>query len=661
MIPQLGNALILAGLAAAAGGTVVGFAAGFNRSLQGWRYARQLAYAFSACFILATVTMWYALLSHDFSVKYVANVGSLSTPTWVTFVSLWSSLEGSILFWGFILGIYVISCLVSNGERNHETMPFATGVFCTVGTFFGLLLAGPANPFLPSPATLATDGPGPNPLLQNHILMVVHPPSLYLGYVGATIPFGLAVGALIRGQLGATQMTPLRNWILIPWTFQTVGIVLGGWWAYEVLGWGGYWAWDPVENASLLPWLTATAALHAIMLPGRRGSLKGWTLTLVVATFLLTLLGTFMTRSGVFNSVHSFSQSEIGPTFLVFIGLVLIGSIVLLALRVDRIEGEGAVRRAVSREGAFLVNNLLFVGLTFNVLIGTTFPLITEAIKGTKLSVGEPYFDRVAVPIGVAILFLMGVGPSLPWGAGGGTQVQRQLLAPLFGATAGVVIGLALGMRDPWPLATLACAGFAGQVTLRELWLPIQTRLVDHKEPFGTALSRAWSRNRRRFGGYTVHAGIILMIVAIAMSSAYRVDAQAVLKVGGSTEFEGYTLTYTGPKVVKESNRTRRVALIQVEGHGKSFVMEPALNSYPGMMTPIGTPAVKTGLSHDLYLSLMNLSEDSAGIHCYHTPLMGWLWGGAGIVLLGSLVAGWPARKLQASGAPEALAAGASA
>jgi cytochrome c-type biogenesis protein CcmF len=642
---ELGNALVLAGLACAAAGMVTGFSAGFSRSLEGWRMARRFAYGFCACMILATGAMWYALITHDFSVKYVTQVGSLATPLWIDIVSLWSSLEGSILFWGFVLSLYIIGCLTSNGDKNHETMPFATGVFCAVGTFFALLLAGPANPFLPSPSPVPLDGPGPNPLLQNHILMVIHPPALYLGYVGMTIPFGLAVGALLRGQLGATQMAPLRNWLLIPWTFLTAGIVLGGWWAYEVLGWGGYWAWDPVENASLLPWLTATAALHAMMLPGRRGSMKGWTLSLVVATFLLTLLGTFMTRSGVFNSVHSFSQSDIGPTFLVFIAINLLACVVLLAMRVDRIEGEGAVKAVVSREAAFLVNNLLFVVLTFTVLIGTTFPLITEAIKGTKLSVGQPYFNQMAVPTGVVILFLMGVGPSLPWGRPSGEQIRKLFIPPALTAIAALAIGLSLGLREPWPLATLACAGFSAYVTLRELIHPITARMADYREPFPQALPRAFFRNRRRFGGYIVHGGIIVMILAIAMSSAYRVDKQVTLKPGESAEFQGYTLTYQGPRFEEQPNRSLTIGDVQVTKGGSSFLLSPALTTYPRMGSPIGTPAVRTGATHDLYLSLMNLSREEAGIHAYYTPGVGWLWAGAGIVLLGSLIAGWPGRR----------------
>src|SRR4029079_11316276 len=323
---------------------------------------------------------------------------------------------------------------------------------------FALLIAGPAQPFS-TVSPVPADGPGPNPLLQNHVLMIIPPPCLYLGYVGMTIPFGLACGALLSGRLGRDQLLALRQWLLLPWIFLTMAIVLGGWWAYEVLGWGGYWAWDPVENASFMPWLTATAALHSALLTERRGVLKAWTATLVLATFLLVILGTFMTRSGVFNSVHSFTQSAIGPTILIFLAATLIFSVALLAMRIDKLEAEGSLDAGVTREGMFLFNNLLFVVLTFTVLIGTVFPLVVEAIRNKQMSVGRPYFDSMVVPIGALLLFLLGVGPALPWGRASAGQIRKALLPPIAGAVVLLFAGLAFGARNPWTLVTLAFGG----------------------------------------------------------------------------------------------------------------------------------------------------------------------------------------------------------
>lgn len=646
---HLGDALILLSLACGVVGAIVGVAAGQSGTDAGLQWTRRLAYAYAASMIAAVVVMEVSLLRHDFSVRYVAKVGSLTSPTWVTIVSLWSSLEGSILFWGLILSVYLAVFTYATRRIHPESVPWALAPILGVGAFFAFLMAGPANPFSPSPSPIPTSGPGPNPLLQNHLLMVIHPPMLYLGYVGMTIPFGVAVAGLVRGQLGPAWLTVLRRALLVPWIFLTIGITLGGWWAYDVLGWGGYWAWDPVENASFLPWLTATAALHAAMLPHRKGALKAWTLTLVLASFLLTLLGTFMTRSGVFNSVHSFSQSDIGPTFLGFIAVVLIGSVVLLAARVDRLEGEGAVPAPVSRESAFLLNNLLFVALTFTVLVGTTFPLLAEAVKGVKLSVGEPYFNRMAVPIGVSILFLMGVGPALPWGEADWAKLKASLLPPvLTGATFGGV-AWASGVREFWPLATLVAAGFSSEVTVRELVHPVRVRMREHGENVATAFRRAFARGRRRFGGYTVHFGIIVMIVAIAMSSAYKVDVEVTAKAGDTIAFQDHIFVFGSTQVVEESNRTRRIANIVVDG---TFTMQPALHDYPMSMTPIGSPAVHSTLRDDLYVSLMSISADgqTVGLHLFRTPLVAWIWLGAGIVVLGGLMAVIPTRRFAESG-----------
>src|SRR3954469_8931894 len=476
MIPSLGRLLVLLSLLVSTIGAVLGYAAGWEKSPVGLKWARRFAFAFAALMAAATFVMEYALITHDFSVGYVEHVGSRDVPLWVTIVSLWSSLEGSILFWGFILGIYIAAATWLTRNEHLDYMAYAIGTWLFSGAFFSYLIAAPANPFV-KVAIPPLDGPGPNPLLQNHVLMIIHPPFLYLGYVGMTIPFGFATAALMRGRLGQAFLRPLRNSLMVPWIFLTIAIMLGGWWAYEVLGWGGYWAWDPVENASLLPWLTATAALHSAIVMERRGILKGWTVTLVQASFLLTILGTFMTRSGVFNSVHSFTQSSIGPTILVFLAAIILGSVLLLALRIDLLEAEGRIESAVSREGMFLVNNLIFVLLTFTVLIGTCFPLIVEAIQGKQMSVGRPYFDAMVVPVGTALLFLLGVGPALPWGKASKKEIQRSLLPPLITGVIVMAIGFGFGVRNPWTVLTLAFGGYAAQVTLGQMWLPVVQRI----------------------------------------------------------------------------------------------------------------------------------------------------------------------------------------
>jgi cytochrome c-type biogenesis protein CcmF len=474
-----------------------------------------------------------------------------------------------------------------------------------------------------------------------------------------TIPFGFASAALLRGRLGAAFLRPIRASLLLPWCFLTIAIMLGGWWAYEVLGWGGYWAWDPVENASLLPWLTATAALHSAIVMERRGVLKGWTVTLVQASFLLTVLGTFMTRSGVFNSVHSFTQSAIGPTILVFLAVALLFSIVLLSLRIDSLESEGRIDGAVSREGMFLVNNLLFVLLTFTILIGTVFPLIVEAFKGKQMSVGRPYFDAMVVPIGTALLFLLGVGPALPWGRAKQGQALRALVPP---AAAGLVVagaGFALGVSNVWTLITLFFGGYAAHVTMAEMWSPVAARMK-RGESVGTAVMQAQvRRGRRRFGSYVVHAGAVITIVAIAVSSTMRTTREVQLDKGQSAKVGAYTMTFLGVEERQEPHRASTIARFAVAKNGKTFTLAPRMSHYPTMREPVGSPDVHSTLAGDFYISLMNvdLASQRAGVSVYQTPMIGWIWISVILMGIGGLIALIPPRtpRVILSGAKDPL------
>lgn len=660
MIAATGRILILLSLLAASAGSMVAFAAGARQSVSGWRWARGFAYAFAAFMTAANLLMVYALLSHDFSVSYVAQVGSRSLPVWVTIVSLWSSLEGSILFWGLVLAAYIGAATWRHRDEHPEYMPYAIGVWLACAAFFSFLIAGPAQPFMTIPNP-AADGPGPNPLLQNHVLMAIHPPFLYLGYVGMTIPFGLASAALMAGRFGHAFLRPLRTWLLLPWIFLTIAVVLGGWWAYEVLGWGGYWAWDPVENASFLPWLTATAALHSAIVMERKGILKGWTATLVMSTFLLTILGTFMTRSGVFNSVHSFTQSSIGPTILVFLAIGLVWSVVLLATRIDKLVPEGSIEDPKSREGAFLINNMLFVLFTFTVLIGTVFPLIVEAVQDVQMSVGRPYFDRMAVPIGVALLFLMGVGPALPWGRTTPSQMRSALTAPLIGAVVLLLIGFAVGVRNPWTLVTLFFGGYTAQVTFQQILGPIRQRMKMNDESPGTAFVQSQLvRGRRRFGAYIAHGGAVIIFISIAVSSTMQKSEQAQLRAGEQARIGSYTVTFQRAEVRREEHRQSTIAHVAVSRNGRTLSpMGPRMNLYDSQREPIGTPDVKTRLTEDLYLSIMNIDpgSQSVGLLMMINPMVGWIWIATGMMGLGGLVALIPTRRRREAAARADLVA----
>ena len=448
-------------------------------------------------------------------------------------------------------------------RRGHEDyLAYTLATMMAVGLFFSFLIAGPANPFAPTPAPIPTDGPGPNPLLQNHVLMIIHPPMLYLGYVGMTVPFAMAVAALLRGQLGPTWLQPLRNWLLVPTAFLTVGIMLGGWWSYEVLGWGGYWAWDPVENASFLPWLTAIAAVHSAIVLERKGTLKAWTVVLVLITFLLTILGTFLTRSGVVNSVHSFTQSPIGPAFLAFLGLALVFVVALLTLRIDKLAGAPGRETLIAREGAFFVNNLLLVALMFTVLIGTLHPIFAESVRGIKVSVGAPYFNRMAVPLFLSLLLLVGVGPALPWGTADRRKLRRALLVPLPAAAAAATLGWALGARGGGVLLTCAFAGYALWVTADQGLRPARQR-VKKGDGIGSAATTSLLRAPRRIGAYVVHFGVIVVFVAVAVSSAFQSEREARLAPGDELELEGYTLALRG------RGQRRAAAPLRAAGRGR--------------------------------------------------------------------------------------------
>jgi cytochrome c-type biogenesis protein CcmF len=641
MISIIGQSMILVALISAGAGSILAFISAKKDSAEGTNWARRAAQLFSILLIAANFLMVYALLAPDFSVGYVAKVGSTTVPTWVAVVSLWSSLEGSILFWGAMLGVYVLVSVRDLGDHHPEHLPYFLGVLLACGVFFTFLLAGPANPFTSVPNPL-TEGPGPNPLLQNHILMIIHPPMLYGGYVGMTVPFALAMAALLAGNLGADFVPRLRRWLMIPWIFLTGGIVLGGWWAYEVLGWGGYWDWDPVENASFFPWLTATAALHSVIVVKRRGTLKIWSVTLILATFLLTILGTFMTRSGVFNSVHSFTQSDIGPTFLVFLAICFVAVILALAARMDRLEGGAGVRDVKSREAMFLLNNLFFVLFTFVVVIGTVFPLLVEAIKGVKISVGSPYFNAMSVPLGVGILFLMGVGPALPWGVASVERTKKALLPPLIGGVIGLAIALPLGLTNGWALATCFAGGYTLVVTTQQFGLGFGRRGL-----MGT-ISHLLGPDRQRFGAYTVHSGVVMIIVAIAVSHTMRSHSETTLLKGDSASIGPYSLTFIDVENTVEPHRRVLAARIAVEQNGQPIgELRPAINHYHTQREPIGTPAVRVGILSDLYLSMMSYETKSGklGLRAFINPLVSWIWFGTLVMVFGGFLAVLPRRQ----------------
>lgn len=660
MTNTVGYFAITAALLVSLAGSVGAFAAVRTRRPDLAAWGRRATYLVFGLATLATGTMVYALVAHDFSVGYVAQVGSRSTPLFYTIISLWSSLDGSILFWGWIIAGYTAAVSYIHRDSYRELMPAVSGTLLAVNVFFWLLLAWPANPFtrvFPVPL----DGPGPNPLLQNHPFMGLHPPLLYLGYVGLAVPFAFGIAALVTGKVGGEWIRAVRRWTMAPWIFLTTGIVAGAWWSYEVLGWGGYWAWDPVENASFLPWLTATAFLHSIMVQERRQTLKTWNILLVIATFLLTLFGTFLTRSGILASVHAFTEGLIGPFFLGFIALVAIVSLGLVAWRSDQLKSQPALDSLASRETAFLLNNLLLVAFTFTVLLGTVYPLIAEAFRGVKVSVGAPYFNRMSVPLALGLVLLVGVGPALPWRRGSPELLKRKFAWPSILAALSAIVFWVVGVRDFWTLLTLVLAVLSVALLVGEFWRPAQARRKAHSEGWGGATLNLMMKNRRRYGGYFVHLGIIIIAVGIALSSTYRAEREVTLGVGDAVTFAGYTVGLDSLYAGREPHRDFVEAAFNIwEGSDQVAVMRPRLNYYPTSDQPIGSPHVRTRPTEDLYLSLMAYARDgsNATVNIIVNPMVVWIWIGGGIAALGALFAistiGFAAERPRAPGGKRA-------
>ncbi|MBV9662116.1 MAG: heme lyase CcmF/NrfE family subunit [Acidimicrobiales bacterium] len=597
------------------------------------RAGRVYTWVILAGAVIATAAMQHALITRDFTVRYVADNDSLSTPLLFRISAMWSNLAGSILLWGLVLAIYLVAVVVHFRKRADDPLiGWATAIgYLIAAFFFGLMLLA-SNPFTKVHGVAPTDGPGPDPLLQNHILVAFHPPLLYLGLVGFTVPFSFACASLITGRVGEGWLIETRRWTLFAWGFLTIGVILGAWWSYEVLGWGGYWAWDPVENAAFLPWITGTAYLHSVMVQERRGMLRVWNLSLLVATFSLTILATFLTRSGVLNSVHSFNNTGIGPALLSFFGVVVIGSIGLLAWRGDMLRSPGSIQTPVSREGAFLANNLLFGAFALIVLLGTVFPLIAQAAAGEQITVGSPYFDRMTMPVVVCILFLMAVAPILPWRQASPGLVRTRLFWPAALAVATLVACVAAGVRGLNPLLAFGLGAFAGASALRQLVLEVRRRGLGG---FAGATG----------GGMVVHIGVVLIAVAYAASHSYAQSGRLTLSPGQAAAFDGHTFAYQGARNVATSSHTALEALVRVDS-GRAYA--PAITDFPDATEPIGTPSVKSSLTEDIYLTIQSAPAAPGGsvvIGVIVEPLVSWIWIGGSVILAGTVLSAWPTRR----------------
>jgi len=602
--------------------------------------------------VVATVAMEWALITHDFAIAYVAANNASVTPLIYSITGMWSALQGSILLWGLVLSFLVVAVFFRyRSQADDLLVRWALAIMLGVEAFFFGLMAGPANPFVATVGPIPATGAGPNALLQDNPLVAIHPPLLYVGMVGFTVPFAFSIAMLITGRVQEGWQVDTRRWALFAWTALSVGIVLGAWWSYQVLGWGGFWGWDPVENAALMPWLVGTAYVHSIVVEERRGLLRVWNLSLAIAAFALTILGTFLTRSGVVASVHAFSGNSLGPALLTFFGVIVVGSLLLIAWRGDQLRSRVGLDAAFSREGAFVLNNLLFVAFAVVVLLGTLFPLLYESLHGTTVTVGAPYFNAIAIPLGIGLLFLMAIAPVLSWRHASGKVMAARLEIPAWAATLTIVFLVAFGVRGLLPLLGFGLGAFAAASALRTLFLDVRAERTRGASGLRALLGRSG-------GGMIVHLGVVVLAVGIVASTSYALRGEIILPKGQVIDFAGHRFEFLGMETVRTPVETQTLARIAIDG---SSVFRPGVSQFVGRATqPVGTPAIDSGAFGDVYLtldgvgsnsasstatSISGLSAGSVAVGVIVEPLLPWLWAGGLIMGVGGLLSLSPERR----------------
>ncbi len=640
-----GRAALLLALAVAVFAIVMALGS-MRPGRRGWmESAERSVYGVFGFTSVAIATLWAGLLTDNFELRNVAEYTSSTLGDEFKLSALWGSQAGSLLLWAWMFTGFAALAVFTNRRKNRELMPVVIAVLMVIAIFFTGLLSFATSPF-ETLAVVPEEGRGLNPLLQNPY-MVIHPPLLYLGYVGLAIPFAFAIAALVTRRLDTAWITATRRWMIVSWLFLGVGILLGARWAYEELGWGGYWAWDPVENAAFMPWLVATAFLHSVMVQERRGMLKVWNMVLIILTFTLALFGTFLTRSGIVASVHAFGESTLGPYFAAFIGLILVGSIGLLILRLPDLRSQHSLESYVSREAVFLYNNLLLLGLAFATFWGTVFPILSEAARGSRITVGQGYYDQVAIPIGIALLILTGVGPLIAWRKASLDQLRRRFEIPVAAAAAGA--GVLWIFTDAWSNwaagAVFTAAIFVATTILGEFWRGMKVRHALGNVSWPGALTSMIGRNRRRYGGYIVHLGVVVLFVGLAGSSTFSSQGDFALRTGESGTVAGYTFVAEAT----ERGRTEHVGTVASrigvfdEDGDRVTTMVPAVNFYFADEQRSTEVAIDSRPTRDLYIVLAGLSEDGvARISVFVNPLVMWLWISGIIMVIGGIVAAWP-------------------
>lgn len=644
------------------------------RKRPGWaESARNAALLVFPLLTLSVLVLVYALATLDFSLAYVSDVSSQTMSPFLRVTALWGGQQGSLLFWAWLMAGFVGTVLIRKWRRNRELMPyFITTSMLTTAFFIGLVVFI-SNPFarlwyLPgasdlTPAVIqpagaflypAPDGQGLNPLLR-HFGMIGHPPTTYLGFTGFVIPFSFAIAALLTGKAREDEwIRTSRRWTLVAWIFLTIGLVLGGRWAYDVLGWGGFWGWDPVENAMLMPWLTGTAFLHSVMITEKRGMLKVWSLVLIILTYSLSLFGTFITRTGVIGSVHAFAKTALGPAFFAFIGLTFLTSLTLLLDNLKTLRAEHALESVLSREAAFLLQNMLFLAITVAVLWGTIFPMISELATGTKVTVGPPYFRAVTGPLFLTLLILMAVAPVFAWRKQSPRALLRYLAGPLIASLAIAAIWGYAHRMHPASFVALWLVSFGASSIAAEFWKGIRARMESRHENPLVAFLHLVRRSHRRYGAYVIHLGVLMIAMGFVGDAYFKQETQGTLAAGERLTLGSYALQFDGLRqYAGDDDRIVLEASTTLTENGKVVaLLQPRRDFFVALKQPSTVPAVLSTPGQDVYIILVGWDEASLAwgtFKVYINPLINWTWAGGLIMILGTLIAVWSFGEAEAS------------
>ena len=612
--------------------------------------AERAVYCVWGLLTVAASLLVYSLIAGDFRLSYVAEHSNKSMDLPYKFASWWGGQEGSLLLWSWLLATYTSVLVFQNRRKFREMMPYVTAVLMTTEAFFLTLISFVEPPFKVLMAGKgivdAGDGQGLNPLLQ-YWTMVIHPPMLYLGYVGFAVPFAFAMGSLITKQPGDGWINTTRRWTLVTWMFQTTGVLLGAGWAYAVLGWGGYWGWDPVENASLLPWITATAFLHSVMMQEKKGMMKVWNMVLVSSTFFLCIFGTFLTRSGVVQSVHAFAQSSLGRYFVTFLAVGIAATLYLILNRLDYLKSEAQLESVLSRESSFLFNNLILLASCFAVLWGTLFPVITEAINGEKISVDAPFFNRVNIPIGLGLMLLTGVGPLIAWRKSSVESLKRAFFWPTVAGLALVAGLFIMGVHHFYALVSFGLCTFVAVTVVIEFFKGAIAIRGKEGQNLLASMVELTHRNTRRYGGYLVHMGVVFMFIGFT-GKAFDLDKTVQVTKGDKVQLGAYQLTIGATESGKNENYSWDILNVGVMKNGSDLgTLRPERRLYFASRQPTSNVAIRRRLNEDLYLNFAGASNDGEGtvLQSYVFPLVSWIWIGYWGVLIGTIICLIPSKS----------------